>query len=174
MILQRPKRKKGKPVKKSSTGSNPPESLTTSHVLPGCSLQVIKHKADGRDCATRDTKPKAPRKPAPSRDRSGNQSGPWPGPPRGPILAPGFPPRGPMLAPGFPPRGPILAPGFPPSRPLLAPPVPHPIDNHGGEGFSTVLHQQPALYDLISSKFDAVITSIDEENFSGDRRELGK
>jgi hypothetical protein len=36
------------------------------------------------------------------------------------------------------------------------------------------LNQGAALCDLISSKFDAVITSIDSELFSGDETELGK
>lgn len=34
-------------------------------------------------------------------------------------------------------------------------------------------NQPPSLCDLIASKFDAVITSIDSESFSGDERELG-
>jgi hypothetical protein len=33
---------------------------------------------------------------------------------------------------------------------------------------------EPSLYDLISSKFDDVINSIDEESFSGDRKDLGE
>ena len=33
--------------------------------------------------------------------------------------------------------------------------------------------QGPALGDLIASKFDAVLTSIDNETFNGDERELG-
>lgn len=53
------------------------------------------------------------------------------------------------------------------------PPVLHPVDNHGVDTGSHRFDQEPALYDLIYSKFDAVITSIDEETFSGDRRELG-
>jgi hypothetical protein len=34
------------------------------------------------------------------------------------------------------------------------------------------LNQGAALYDVISSKFDAVVTMIDGENFSGDERDL--
>lgn len=66
-----------------------------------------------------------------------------------------------------PPRGPMLAPCF--SFPSAAPPV----DEHSVDRIPNFSHQEPALYDLICSKFDAVITSIDEESFSGDRQELG-
>lgn len=38
---------------------------------------------------------------------------------------------------------------------------------------TNALNPDPALCDLISSKFDAIITSIDGESFSGDERELG-
>jgi hypothetical protein len=153
MILQRPKRKKGQPVKKSPNGSNQLATRTASHGLIHNPLQVVNQRLDGHHCSTQDVNPQAPpRKPAPPDDRSWAQSGPWPGPSRGPMLAPGFPPTG----------------------PLLAPPVPHLVDNHNDERVSTIWNQQPALYDLISSKFDAVITSIDGENFSGDRRELGQ
>ena len=38
---------------------------------------------------------------------------------------------------------------------------------------TNALNPDSALSDLISSKFDAIITSIDGESFSGDERELG-
>lgn len=47
-----------------------------------------------------------------------------------------------------------------------------PLD-HCQENFADISKQDAALCDLISSKFDAVLTSIDGESFSGDERELG-
>ena len=41
------------------------------------------------------------------------------------------------------------------------------------ENFADISKQDAALCDLISSKFDAILTSIDGESFSGDERELG-
>ena len=57
--------------------------------------------------------------------------------------------------------------------------IPSAYSNHAAKEASTPwqekpINQDPALYDLISSKLDAVITSIDSESFNGDERELGE
>lgn len=47
------------------------------------------------------------------------------------------------------------------------------VSNGDGYGQYTARDQGTALCDIISSKFDRVISLIDEERFSGDERELG-
>ena len=146
MIVQRPKRKKAKPVKKTSVNANQSETLAPCHARPNSPPQVAPQKPNGHYGS----------------NRYGNLQLPF---------QPNLPqslPRASLSSRASPPRAPMIVPHFSP------PPVPHPVDNHGVDTGSHRFDQEPALYDLIYSKFDAVITSIDEETFSGDRRELGR
>lgn len=146
MILQQPKRKKAKPVKKTTVNANQSGSQAPSHALSNCPLQVVPRKSNGHDGSTRH-KLQLPLEPAPPQSPLRVPLSSWAGPPGGPMPAPCF------------------------SPPL---PVPCPVEKHGVDKIPHLLNQEPALYDLIYSKFDAVMTSIDDESFSGDRRELGR
>lgn len=148
MILQRPKRKKAMQVKKASMNTNQSKCLAPSHALPHGPLRVAPHKPNAHHGSS----------------RHGNLRLPFePSPPQSLPLAS-------LSSRASPPRAPVIVPYFSPPPP----PVPCPVDNHGADMNTHHLDQEPALYNLIYSKFDAVITSIDEENFSGDRRELGR
>lgn len=146
MMLQRPKRKKAKQVKKTPLNANQSGSPAPSQALPNGPLQVVPQRPNGHHGFNRNGKPRLPFEPAPPQSI-----------PRTPFSSRAGPPRAPTLPPYF----------SPPLR------VPRP-DNHGVDAIPHHVNQEPALYDLICSKFDAVITSIDGESFSGDRRELGR
>ena len=145
MILQRPKKKKAKPATNDRIVSCHSGSLAPSHALPNSPPQFLPRKSNGFYGPTRQEEHKLPFEPAPAQQI-----------PRVPPGSRAGPPRGPMFAPGF-------------SFPSAA----RPVDEHSVDRIPSFSHQEPALYDLICSKFDAVITSIDEESFSGDRQELG-
>ncbi len=125
MILQQPKGKKTKPVRKGGT----------------------KVKSNGRYGPTRDVKLEVPFKPTPPQNLPQASSGLWADAPVGPIL---------------------------PSCLSLPPSIRHSVDNQDGDRIPNMSNPEPSLYDLISSKFDDVINSIDEESFSGDRKDLGE
>lgn len=146
MILQRPKKKKAKQVKKTPGIANQSGTLAPSYVLPNSPPQVVPQKPNGHRGSARRGKPRLLVEPASSQRL-----------PRAPLGSRA-------------PRAPTLAPTFSP------PPLPatYSVDEDGIEKIPNSIHREPGLYELISSKFDAVITSIDGESFSGDRRELGR
>ena len=154
-MVQRPKRRKAKPVKKTSVNANQSGRLAPSHALPNGPQQVAPQQQNSHHGPRRNGNLRLPFQPNPLQSLPPASLVPRAGTPRAPIIVPFFSP-----------------PPLPP--PLLPPPaVPNPLDRHGVATGPHHFDQEPALYDLIYSKFDAVITSIDEESFSGDRRELG-
>lgn len=155
MMVQRPKRKKAKPAKKTSLNANQPGSLVPSHALPNGPSQVALQPQNSHHGPIRHVNLQLPFQPNPLQSLPKASSRLRTGPPRAPIVVPYFPPL-----------------ALPPP-PLPLPAVTNPINHHGVDAGPHHFHQEPALYDLISSKFDAVITSIDEESFSGERRDLG-
>lgn len=159
MIVQRPKRKKAKPVKKTSVNANQSGSLAPSHALPNGPQQVAPQQQNSHHGRTRNGNLRLPFQPNPLQSLPQASLSSKAGTPRAPIIVPYFSP-------------PPLPPPFPPPR-LPPPAVPNLFDSQGVAAGPHRFDQEPALYDLICSKFDAVITSIDEESFSGDRRELG-
>ena len=148
MILQRPKRKNVKQVKKNSANANNRSgSLPPSHALLNGSPQILPQEPNGNHGSTRHGKLPLPFEPTPPRSLPRATGSSRVGSSKAPILAPYF------------------------SSP---PPVQSPVYEHGVGTAPHHFIQEPALYDLIYSKFDAVITSIDEESFSGDQGELGR
>lgn len=152
MIVQQPKRKTAKPVGKASVKAvkaHQPGSLAPSHALPNSPVQVTPQQQNGYHGSSQHGNLRLPFQPNPPQSLPQASMSSRAGPPRAPIIVPHF------------------SPPFPP-------PVSYPFKNHGVDTGSHRFDQEPALYDLIYSKFDAVITSIDEESFSGDMRELGR
>lgn len=147
MMFQRPKRKKAKSATNDRLNACHSGSLTPFHALPNSPPQFLPPKTNGHYGSTRHEGHKLPFETAPPQQFPGASSGSWAGPPKGPMLAPCY------------------------FSPLSAA---RPVDKHGADRIPDLTHQKPALYDLIYSKFDAIITSIDEESFSGDRQELGR
>ena len=143
MIPHRPRRKETKPVKKKPNHSG---SLVPGNAFPIYPLQRPPCDWNGHHSSTQSERLNAPFESVPPTNYLWAPSGSWPGPPCGPILAPRLP---------------------------SAPARPGPLEKPTVDRLPSTSNQDPALYDLISSKLDAILTSIDEEMFSGDRRELG-
>lgn len=70
-------------------------------------------------------------------------------------------------------KPPMSPSGHVPGPPLLEPNSINSLPDRLRGDTINIGHQGPALSDLISSKLDAIISSIDAETFSGNEQELG-
>lgn len=137
-------RPRRKKVRSVKNKTNNMGSAIAGHALPNCPSQGLPLNLNGHHRSTRPARSKAGFEPLRP------QNHPWG--PSGSLTSRS------LFAPHF----------FPPL------PVTSAIDQPLTNRVPNFPNQQPALYDLIYSKFDAVITSIDEESFSGDKEELGR
>lgn len=153
MVFGSPKEKQSRLTKHSSSNSVPVSSKNSrSQTQPSKNLPVRSSSGP-------------PRSPATSRhiqSSSNNQVPTRPTPPRVSGWDQSKSPAGHSI--GSPPLGPNSVKTLQVAR--------QPLDQ-SRENAITVSNPDPALCDLISSKLDAIITSIDGESFSGDERELG-
>lgn len=108
-------------------------------------------------------------KKSPSRTSSGN-------PVTGPYIPnkPGYHSSTRRAYQGTPAWKPSMSPtGHVPGPPILEPNYINSLPDRSRGDTINIRHQIPALNDLISSKLDAIISSIDGETFSGDEQDLG-